>query len=217
MVAGQNGTIMEVAVKLAEVEVNSAQEVVITLHHRTMERTVQGRHPNLENVIHKDAQSMVVGRNGVVTEVAVSLVEVEDKPGQEAVLTPHQRTMVKLAPDLLLNPELVIHKDARSMEVGRNGVAMEVAVALAEVEVKPVLEAVLTLHQRTMEKHVQGQFCNPESVTYMDALSMEVGQIGVRTEIALVHVEEEFKSELEAVLVHHHRTMVKLVQALLFN
>ena len=103
MVAGQNGTIMEVAVKLAEVEVNSAQEVVITLHHRTMERTVQGRHPNLENVIHKDAQSMVVGRNGVVTEVAVSLVEVEDKPGQEAVLTPHQRTMVKLVQALLLN------------------------------------------------------------------------------------------------------------------
>ena len=162
MVAGQNGTIMEVAVKLAEVEVNSAQEVVITLHHRTMERTVQGRHPNLENVIHKDAQSMVVGRNGVVTEVAVSLVEVEDKPEQEAVLTPHQRTMVKLAPDLLLNPELVIHKDARSMEVGRNGVAMEVAVALAEVEVKPVLEAVLTLHQRTMERHVQDPLLNPE-------------------------------------------------------
>jgi len=162
MVAGQNGTIMEVAVKLAEVEVNSAQEVVITLHHRTMERTVQGRHPNLENVIHKDAQSMVVGRNGVVTEVAVSLVEVEDKPEQEAVLTPHQRTMVKLAPDLLLNPELVIHKDARSMEVGRIGVAMEVAVALAEVEVKPAQEVVLTLHQRTMERNVQDPLLNPE-------------------------------------------------------
>ena len=162
MEAGQNGTIMEVAVKLAEVEVNSAQEVVLTLHHRTMERIVQGQHPNLENVIHKDAQSMVVGRNGVVTEVAVSLVEVEDKPEQEAVLTPHQRTMVKLALDLLLNPELVIHKDARSMEVGRNGVAMEVAVALAEVEVKPVIEAVLTLHQRTMERHVQDLLLNPE-------------------------------------------------------
>jgi len=162
MVAGQNGTIMEVAVKLAEVEVNSAQEVVITLHHRTMERNVQGRNPNPENVIHKDAQSMEVGRNGVVTEVAVSLVEVEDKPEQEAVLTPHQRTMVKLALDLRLIPELVIHKDARSMEVGRNGVAMEVAVALAEVEVKPVLEAVLTLHQRTMERHVQDPLLNPE-------------------------------------------------------
>ena len=71
MVAGQNGTIMEVAVELAEVEVKPAQEVVLTLHHRTMERIVQGQHPNLENVIHKDAQSMVVGRNGVVTEVAV--------------------------------------------------------------------------------------------------------------------------------------------------
>ena len=170
MVAGQNGTIMEVAVKLAEVEVNSAQEVVITLHHRTMERTVQGRHPNLENVIHKDAQSMVVGRNGVVTEVAVSLVEVEDKPGQEAVLTPHQRTMVKLALDLRLIPELVIHKDARSMEVGRIGVAMEVVVAPAVVEIKLGLEAVLTLNRRTMDIHVQGLCCNPESAIYEDAL-----------------------------------------------
>ena len=170
MVAGQNGTIMEVAVKLAEVEVNSAQEVVITLHHRTMERTVQGRHPNLENVIHKDAQSMVVGRNGVVTEVAVSLVEVEDKPGQEAVLTPHQRTMVKLALDLRLIPELVIHKDARSMEVGRIGVAMEVVVAPAVVEIKLGLEAVLTLHQRTMERHVQDLLLNPEHVIQEDVL-----------------------------------------------
>ena len=48
------------------------------------------------------------------------------------------------------------------MEVGRNGVAMEVAVALAEVEVKPVLEAALTLHQRTMERHVQDPLLNPE-------------------------------------------------------
>ena len=103
------------------------------------------------------------------------------------------------------------------MVVGRIGVAMEVVVAPAVVEIKLGLEAVLTLHQRTMEKHVQGQFCNPESVTYKDALSMVVGQIGVSTETALVHVEVEFKSGLEAVLAHHQRTMVKLVQALLFN
>ena len=103
------------------------------------------------------------------------------------------------------------------MVVGRIGVAMEVVVALAVVEIKLGPEAVLTLHQRTMEKHVQGQFCNPETVTYKDALSMVVGQIGVSTETALVHVEVEFKSGLEAVLAHHQRTMVKLVQALLFN
>ena len=49
------------------------------------------------------------------------------------------------------------------MEVGQNGVATEVAVQLVEVAVKPVIEAVLTLHQRTMERHVQDPFLNPEN------------------------------------------------------
>ena len=113
---------------------------------------------------------MVVGRNGVITEVAVPLVEREDKAGQEAVQTLHQRTMVKLALDLLLNLELVIHKNAQSMEVGRNGVVTEVAVALAGLEVKPVQEVVLTLHQRTMERHVQDLLLNPEHVIQEDVL-----------------------------------------------
>ena len=103
------------------------------------------------------------------------------------------------------------------MVVGRIGVAMEVVVAPAVVEIKLGLEAVLTLNRRTMEIHVQGLCCNPEFVTYKDALLMVVGQIGVSTETVLVHVEVEFKSGLEAVLAHHQRTRVKLVQALLFN
>ena len=40
------------------------------------------------------------------------------------------------------------------MGVGRDGVAMEVAVAPVEVEIKPEQEAVVTRHQRTMEAHV---------------------------------------------------------------
>ena len=47
--------------------------------------------------------------------------------------------------------------------------------------------------------------------------SMVVGRIGVAMEIALVPVEVEFRSEQEAVLAPHQRTMVKFVQALHFN
>ena len=41
-------------------------------------------------------QSMVVGRIGVAMEIALVPAGVEFRSGQEAVLAPHQRTMVKL-------------------------------------------------------------------------------------------------------------------------
>ena len=50
------------------------------------------------------------------------------------------------------------------MVAGQNGVVTEVAVTLAAVEIKPVQEAVLTLHQNTMESYVQDPLLNPEDV-----------------------------------------------------
>ena len=48
-------------------------------------------------------QSMVVGRIGVAMEIALVPAGVEFRSGQEAVLAPHQRTMVNIVPALLFN------------------------------------------------------------------------------------------------------------------
>ena len=106
MGVGRNGVIMEAVVVLVGVEVSLGQEVVQTLHQRTAERNVQGRLLNQEPVIHKDALLMDVGRIGEVTEVAVELVEVEDKLGQEAAF--NQRIMERNARGRLLKQERVI-------------------------------------------------------------------------------------------------------------
>ena len=52
---------------------------------------------------------MVVGQVGKVTEVAVALVEVEDRLGQEAAF--NQRIMERNVRGRLLNQEHVIHKN----------------------------------------------------------------------------------------------------------
>ena len=48
-------------------------------------------------------QSMVVGRIGVAMEIARVPAEVEFRSEQEAVLAPHQGTMVNIVPALLFN------------------------------------------------------------------------------------------------------------------
>ena len=57
------------------------------------------------------------------------------------------------------------------MVAGQNGVVTEVAVTLAAVEIKPVQEAVLTLHQSTMENYVQDLLLNQEHVILEDVQS----------------------------------------------
>ena len=48
-------------------------------------------------------QSMVVGRIGVAMEIAPVPAGVESRSGQEAVLAPHQRTMVNIVTALFFN------------------------------------------------------------------------------------------------------------------
>ena len=57
------------------------------------------------------------------------------------------------------------------MVAGQNGVVTEVAVTLAAAEIKPVQEAVLTLHQSTMENYVQDRLLNQEHVILKDVQS----------------------------------------------
>ena len=53
------------------------------------------------------------GRNGVATEDAVALAKVEDKSGQDCVITLNPRTMEAHVQVMILNPENVTQQDAR--------------------------------------------------------------------------------------------------------
>jgi len=141
------------------------------------------------------------GVTGVITKHVQKHVEVHHKNEQENVTTQHQLTVAFHVQDLTKIHKLADLLHVQSTETGPNGLHMDHAANLAQVDKKLGLDHALAQHQNTMELLVQEVHLKLHHATHKTAQLMPNGAAGVDTEVVQRLVTLEHKQDQDHAVV----------------